>query len=83
MKRWWYVQRLRGILKQRFKKEYLGFLWSSVPKKCHKIKIGDIVLIRRDDKKWLYYPLAKGTELFSTKDKIVRLVKLETSKETY
>lgn len=75
-----HVQKLRENLKQRFKREYLGFLRSSTPKKHDEIKIGDIVLVGTDDKKRLNWPLAKVIKLFPGKDGIVRLVKLKTSK---
>ncbi|GFQ97863.1 bel12-ag transposon polyprotein [Trichonephila clavata] len=52
-KRYKYVQRLRQILKERFRTEYLGFLRSSIPKRLDQIKVGDVVLIGREDKKTL------------------------------
>ncbi|GFQ84466.1 bel12-ag transposon polyprotein [Trichonephila clavata] len=58
-----YVQRLRQILKERFRTEYLIFLRSSIPKRLDQIKVGDVVLIGREDKKRLYWPLAKVIEL--------------------
>ncbi|GFR02016.1 DUF5641 domain-containing protein [Trichonephila clavata] len=81
-KRYRYVQRLRQILKERFRTEYLGFLRSSIPKRLDQIKVGDIVLIGREDKKILYWPLAKVIELFPGRDGRTRLVKLKTGKGT-
>ncbi|GFU10810.1 bel12-ag transposon polyprotein [Nephila pilipes] len=75
--RWRYIQKVRENLKQRFKREYLGFLRSSVTKREDKINVGDIVLIGTDDKKRL---LGRVLELFPGKDGIIRLVKLRTEK---
>ncbi|GFT91044.1 bel12-ag transposon polyprotein [Nephila pilipes] len=60
-----------------FKREYLGFLRSSVTKREDKINVGDIVLIGTYDKKRL---LGRVLELFPGKDGIIRLVKLRTEK---
>ncbi|GFW15567.1 bel12-ag transposon polyprotein [Trichonephila clavipes] len=49
-KRYRYVQRLRQILKERLRTEYLGFLRSSIPKRLDRIKVGVIVLIGKEDK---------------------------------
>ncbi|GFU04689.1 transposon Tf2-6 polyprotein [Nephila pilipes] len=80
--RWRYVQKVRENLKQRFKREYLGFLRSSVTKREDKINVGDIVLIGTDDKKKkrLHWLLGRVLELFPGKDGIIRLVKLRTEK---
>ncbi|GFS82261.1 bel12-ag transposon polyprotein [Nephila pilipes] len=78
--RWRYVQKVRENLKQRFKREYLGFLRSSVTKRVDKINVGDIVLIGTDDKKRLNWLLGRVLELFPGKDGIIRLVKLRTEK---
>ncbi|MBK5648068.1 MAG: hypothetical protein I4N51_14115 [Acinetobacter sp.] len=81
VKRFRYIQRVRKYLKQRFRREYLGFLRSSIHKKYNRIQIGDIVLTDSEDKKRLHWPLAKVIELFPSKDEIIWLVKLRTSKE--
>ncbi|GFT10332.1 bel12-ag transposon polyprotein [Nephila pilipes] len=79
--RWRYIQKVRENLKQRFKREYLGFLRSSVTKREDKINVGDIVLIGTDDKKKrLHWLLGRVLELFPGKDGIIRLVKLRTEK---
>ncbi|GFU03625.1 bel12-ag transposon polyprotein [Nephila pilipes] len=78
--RWRYIQKFRENLKQRFKREYLGFLRSSVTKREDKINVGDIVLIGTDDKKRLHWLLGRVLELFPGKDGIMRLVKLRTEK---
>ncbi|GFT75906.1 bel12-ag transposon polyprotein [Nephila pilipes] len=78
--RWRYIQKIRENLKQRFKREYLGFLRSSVTKREDKINVGDIVLIGTDDKKRLHWLLGRVLELFPGKDGIIRLVKLRTEK---
>ncbi|GFS57548.1 putative pro-pol polyprotein [Trichonephila clavipes] len=78
--RWRYIQKVRENLKQRFKREYLGFLRSSVIKREDKINEGDIVLIGTDDKKRLHWLLGRVLELFPGKDGIIRLVKLRTER---
>ncbi|GFT68870.1 uncharacterized protein NPIL_617771 [Nephila pilipes] len=78
--RWRYIQKVRENLKQRFKREYLGFLRSSVTKREDKINVGDIVLIGTDDKKRLHWLLGRVLELFPGKDGILSLVKLRTEK---
>ncbi|GFS80164.1 bel12-ag transposon polyprotein [Nephila pilipes] len=76
-----YIQKVRENLKQRFKREYLSFLRSSVTKREDKINVGDIVLIGTDDKKKrLHWLLGRVLELFPGKDGIIRLVKLRTEK---
>ncbi|GFW16360.1 bel12-ag transposon polyprotein [Trichonephila clavipes] len=62
--RWRYIQKVCENLKQRFKREYLGFLRSSVTKREDKINEGDIVLIGTDDKKRLHWLLGRVLELF-------------------
>ncbi|GFU14753.1 bel12-ag transposon polyprotein [Nephila pilipes] len=79
--RWRYIQKVHENLKQRFKREYLGFLCSSVTKREEKINVGDVVLIGTDDKKKrLHWLLGRVLELFPGKDGIIRLVKLRTEK---
>ncbi|KMQ81890.1 bel12-ag transposon polyprotein, partial [Lasius niger] len=80
VKRWRHVQKVRENLKQRFRREYLGFLRSSVTKREDKINVGDIVLIGTDDKRRLHWLLGRVLELFPGKDGIIRLVKLRTQK---
>ncbi|GFT38479.1 DUF5641 domain-containing protein [Nephila pilipes] len=78
--RWRYIQKVRENLKQRFIREYLCFLRSSVTKREDKINVGDIVLIGTDDKKRLHWLLGRVLELFPGKDGIIRLIKLRTEK---
>ncbi|GFT86740.1 DUF5641 domain-containing protein, partial [Nephila pilipes] len=78
--RWRYIQKVCENLKQRFKREYLSFLRSSVTKREDKINVGDVVLIGTDDKKRLHWLLGRVLELFPGKDGIIRLVKLRTEK---
>ncbi|GFT93073.1 bel12-ag transposon polyprotein [Nephila pilipes] len=80
--RWRNIQKIRENLKQRFKREYLGFLRSSITKREDKLNVGDIVLIGTDDKKKKAALAArKSTGTFPGKDGIIRLVKLRTEKE--
>lgn len=83
VKRWNYVQKLRENLKQRFKKEYLGFLRSTKGSPINTTKVGDVVLIGSDDKKRLDWPLGVVLEIFPGKDKIHRLAKVRTAKGVY
>ncbi|GIY34960.1 bel12-ag transposon polyprotein [Caerostris darwini] len=78
--RWRHIQKVRENLKQRFKREYLGFLRSSVIKREDKINVGDIVLIGTDDKKRLHWLLGRVLELYPGKDGIIRRAKLRTEK---
>ncbi|GFT30063.1 bel12-ag transposon polyprotein [Nephila pilipes] len=78
--RWRYIQKVRENLKQRFKRECLGFLRSSVTKREEKVNVDDIVLIGTDNKKRLHWLLGRVLELFPGKDGIIRLVKLRTEK---
>lgn len=78
--RWRHIQKVRENLKQKFKREYLGFLHSSVTKREDKINVGDIVLIGMDDKKRQNRLLGRVLEFFPGKDGIIRLVKLKTVK---
>ncbi|GFT79643.1 uncharacterized protein NPIL_439901 [Nephila pilipes] len=78
--RWRYIQKVREHLKQRFKREYLGFLRSSVTKREDKVNVGDIVLIGTDGKKKAALASRKSTGTFPGKDGIIRLVKLRTEK---
>ncbi|GFS29148.1 bel12-ag transposon polyprotein [Nephila pilipes] len=75
-----HLAKVRENLKQRFKREYLGFLRSSITKREDKINVGDIVLIGTDDKKRLHWLLERVLEPFPGKDGIIRLVKLRTEK---
>ncbi|GFT32668.1 bel12-ag transposon polyprotein [Nephila pilipes] len=81
--RWKYIHKVRENLKQRFKREYLGFLRSSVTKIEDKINVGDIVLIDTDDKKRLHWLLGRVLELFPGKDESSDLLKCELKRETY
>ncbi|GFS84612.1 transposon Tf2-6 polyprotein [Nephila pilipes] len=65
--RWRYIQKVRENLKQRFKREYLGFLRSSVTKREDKINVGDVVLIGTDDQKKGALAARKSTGAFSRK----------------
>ncbi|GFU39260.1 bel12-ag transposon polyprotein [Nephila pilipes] len=83
--RWRYIQKVRENLKQRFKREYLGFLRSSVTKREDKINVGDIVLIGTDDKKKkrLHWLLGRVLELFPGKMESSDLLNCELKRETY
>lgn len=79
-KRWKHIQRVRENMKKRFKREYLGFLRSSVTRREDKVKVGDIVLIGSDNTKRISWPLGKVMETIPGKDGVTRLVKLKTAK---
>ncbi|XP_011883748.1 PREDICTED: uncharacterized protein LOC105570903, partial [Vollenhovia emeryi] len=75
-----HLARVRQMLKERFRKEYLaelvhrGKLPTSRP-----VKIGDVVLIGSDNRKRLEWPMAKVVELLPGKDGIPRVARLKLS----
>ena len=81
-KRWRYLQTLRGHLRTRFKKEYLGFLRTNVQPRKGSLMVGDIVLIGQDGVRRSDWVLGRVLELVEGKDGEARLVKLRTSAGT-
>ncbi|GFS93489.1 integrase catalytic domain-containing protein [Nephila pilipes] len=73
-------QALQKNLRNRFRSEYLGLLVQK-PKKgiIRPIKVGQVVLVRKDNCKRIEWPLGKVIDIRSEKDKEVRLVRIKTS----
>ncbi|GFS97109.1 DUF5641 domain-containing protein [Nephila pilipes] len=78
-----YRSKLLKDLRQRFRKEYLGQLVQKHnEKQSRNPPIGEIVLIGDDNKKRLFWPLAKIIELIPRRDGKIRTVKLKTQHGT-
>ncbi|GFY63423.1 m7GpppN-mRNA hydrolase [Trichonephila inaurata madagascariensis] len=75
-----YRQKLLNDLRHRFRKEYLGLLIQNKNKKgpLSELRLGEIVLIGDDIKKWMHWPLAKVIRLIPGKDGKIRTVELMT-----
>ena len=83
VKRIKYRSKLLDDLRQRFRKEYLSQLVQKHnEKRCREPEIGEIVLIGDDNKKRLFWPLAKITELIPGRDGKIRTVRLKTQHGT-
>ncbi|XP_070152520.1 uncharacterized protein [Polyergus mexicanus] len=78
--RYRHLTRVRSMLKERFRKEYLaelvhhGKLPSSRP-----VRIGDVVLVGSDNRKRLEWPLARVLDLLPGKDGVSRVAGLKLS----
>ncbi|GFT54286.1 DUF5641 domain-containing protein [Nephila pilipes] len=78
-----YRSKLQKDLPQRFRKEYLGQLVQKHnEKQSRNPQIGEIVLIGDDNKKRLFWPLAKIIELIPGRDGKIHTVKLKTQHGT-
>ncbi|GFT10479.1 DUF5641 domain-containing protein [Nephila pilipes] len=78
-----YRSKLLKDFRQRFRKEYLGqFVQKHNEKQSRNPQIGEIVLIGDDNKKRLFWPLAKIIELIPERDGKIRTVKLKTQHGT-
>ncbi|GFT13868.1 DUF5641 domain-containing protein [Nephila pilipes] len=78
-----YRSKLLKDLCQRIRKEYLGQLVQKHnEKQSRNPQIGEIVLIGDDNKKRLFWPLAKIIELIPGRDGKIRTVKLKTQHGT-
>jgi hypothetical protein len=74
-----YRNKLLNDLRQRFRKEYLGqLIQKHNENRSREPRVGEIVLIGDDNKKRLFWPLAKIIELIPGRDGKVRTVKLRT-----
>ncbi|GBN80687.1 hypothetical protein AVEN_98459-1 [Araneus ventricosus] len=78
-----YRSKLLKDLRQRFRKEYLGQLVQKHNEKhSRNPQIGEIVLVGDDNKKRLFWVLAKIIELIPGRDGKIRTVKLKTQHGT-
>jgi hypothetical protein len=73
------LSQLLEELKDRFRKEYLGLLVQrGKEKRIREFKVGEIVLVERDDQKRIFWPMARIMELFPGKDGEHRLARVKT-----
>jgi hypothetical protein len=73
------IQSLKGVLKDRFEKEYLSQLIQKRSAKCTPPpKVGQLVLIGADNKKRTLWPLGRILELIPGKDGNIRVAKVKT-----
>nr|XP_023022012.1 uncharacterized protein LOC111510341 [Leptinotarsa decemlineata] len=77
---WKYLQKLREMLRRRFRNEYLSqLILFNNRKQIREVKVGDLVLIENEDLKRLDLPLGIIEEILVRKDGKIRLVRLRTS----
>ncbi|UYV62222.1 hypothetical protein LAZ67_1008299 [Cordylochernes scorpioides] len=77
------VQRLRETIRQRFRKEYLGFLRQNTRNKTKSIKEGDVVLMEVDNKKRTEWPIGVIEKTYPGKDGIVRVAMIKTKRGNF
>ncbi|UYV64112.1 hypothetical protein LAZ67_2006597, partial [Cordylochernes scorpioides] len=77
------VQKLRETIRQRFSKEYLGFLRQNTRNKTKSIKEGDVVLMEVDNKKRTEWPIGVIEKTYPGKDGIVRVVMIKTKRGNF
>ncbi|GFX86553.1 integrase catalytic domain-containing protein [Trichonephila clavipes] len=78
-----YRGKLFNDLRQRIRKEYLSeLIQKSNEKSSREPKVGEIVLIGDDNKKRLFWPMARIIELIPGRDGKIRTVKLKTQHGT-
>ncbi|CAG7832709.1 unnamed protein product, partial [Allacma fusca] len=75
-----YQSRLRDHFRSRFRAEYLSTLVHRFEARKFRVSmnIGDIVLLKQDNKKRINWPLARVIELLPSIDGVVRVVKVKT-----
>ncbi|UYV82213.1 hypothetical protein LAZ67_21001348 [Cordylochernes scorpioides] len=74
------VQKLRETIRQRFRKEYLGFLRQNTKNNTKSIKEGDVVLMEVDNKKRTEWPIGVIEKIYPGKDFIVRVAMIKTKR---
>ncbi len=75
------MQHLREALRSRFRKEYLGLLRGSYQAKAPtQLKVGDVVLVERENSKRQEWPIGVITEAIPGRDGVSRLFRLKTTK---
>ncbi|UYV84618.1 hypothetical protein LAZ67_X002845, partial [Cordylochernes scorpioides] len=77
------VQKLRETIRQRFRKEYLGFLRQNTRNKTKSIKEGDFVLMEVDNKKRTEWPIGVIEKTYPGKDGIVRVTMIKTKRGNF
>ncbi|UYV65695.1 hypothetical protein LAZ67_3005166, partial [Cordylochernes scorpioides] len=76
--RYRHCQRLREALRSRFRSEYLGQLVQKANERTPKLSVGDVVIVKVEDKRRLHWPMARIVELFSGRDGHSRVAKVRT-----
>ncbi|UYV70967.1 hypothetical protein LAZ67_8001269 [Cordylochernes scorpioides] len=77
------VQKLRETIRQRFRKEYLGFLRQNTRNKTKSIKEGNVVLMEVDNKKRTEWPIGVIEKTYPGKDGIVRVAMIKTKRRNF
>jgi len=73
------LEKLIQELKSRFRKEYLGQLVQrGKDHKTDQFKIGDVVLVEVDNKKRIFWPMARIIDLIPSRDGGTRLARVKT-----
>ncbi|UYV63234.1 hypothetical protein LAZ67_2003506 [Cordylochernes scorpioides] len=76
--RYRHCQRLREALRSRFRSEYLGQLVQKANERTPKLSVGDVVIVKVEDKRRLHWPMARIVELFPGRDGHSRVAKVRT-----
>ncbi|UYV71869.1 hypothetical protein LAZ67_9000806 [Cordylochernes scorpioides] len=76
--RYRHCQRLREALRSRFRSEYLGQLVQKANERSPKLSVGDVVIVKVEDKRRLHWPMARIVELFPGRDGHSRVAKVRT-----
>ncbi|UYV61845.1 CYP3A4 [Cordylochernes scorpioides] len=69
---------LREALRSRFRSEYLGQLVQKANERTPKLSVGDVVIVKVEDKRRLHWPMARIVELFPGRDGHSRVAKVRT-----
>ncbi|UYV63687.1 hypothetical protein LAZ67_2005306 [Cordylochernes scorpioides] len=76
--RYLHCQRLREALRSRFRSEYLGQLVQKANERTPKLSVGDVVIVKVEDKRRLHRTMARKVELFPGIDGHSRVAKVRT-----
>ncbi|UYV67831.1 hypothetical protein LAZ67_5002175 [Cordylochernes scorpioides] len=76
--RYRHCQRLREALRSRFRSEYLGQLVQKANERTPKLSVGDVVIVKVEDKRRLHWPMARIVVLFPGRDGHSRVAKVRT-----
>ncbi|UYV75003.1 hypothetical protein LAZ67_12002069 [Cordylochernes scorpioides] len=77
------VQKLCETIRQRFRKEYLGFLRQNTRNKTKSIKEGDVVLMEVNNKKQTEWSIGVIEKTYLGKDVIVRVAMIKTKRGNF
>ncbi|UYV80830.1 hypothetical protein LAZ67_19001901 [Cordylochernes scorpioides] len=76
--RYRHCQRLREALRSRIQSEYLGQLVQKANERTPKLSVGDVVIVKVEDKRRLHWPMARIVELLTGRDGHSRVAKVRT-----